>query len=84
MVQSYNKFTQHPLLASELAIVPHLMIEALIVESIVPIQKHGRFGTIPGSSFLKMVEQKVKWITPRIDRVIEVIQPPREGEDSFA
>ena len=84
MVQSYNQFTQHPLLASELAIVPHLMIEALIVESIVPIQQHGKFGTILGSSFLKMVEQKVKWITPRIDRVIEVIQPPREGEDSFA
>ena len=83
MVQSYNQFTQHPLLASELAIVPHLMIEALIVESIVPIQQHGKFGTIPGSSFLKMVEQKVKWLTPRIERVVEVIQPLKEGEDSF-
>ncbi len=83
MVQSYNQFTQHPLLASELGIIPHLMIEALIVESIVPIQQHGKFGTIPGSLFLKMVEQKVKWLNPRIERVIEVIQPPKEGGDSF-
>ncbi len=83
IVQSYNQFTQHPLLASELAIVPHLMIEALIVESIVPIQQHGKFGLIPGSAFLRMVEQKVRWLTPRIERVIEVIQPPKDGEDSF-
>jgi len=84
MVQAYDQFTILPIMASERAIFPYLMIEALIVESVIPIHKTGSFGRVLGSSFLKMVEQKLHWLVPRIDRVIEVIQPQLNDEDSFA
>jgi Ser/Thr protein kinase RdoA (MazF antagonist) len=84
MVQAYDQFSILPIMASERAIFPSLMIEALIVESIIPIHKTGSFGRVRGSSFLKMVEQKLHWLVPRIDRVIEVIQPPLNDEDSFS
>jgi len=84
MVQAYDQFTTLPIMASERSIFPSLMIEALIVESILPIHKTGRFGRVRGSTFLRMVERKLNWLVPRMDRVITVIQPPPQDEDSFA
>ena len=84
MVQAYDQFTTLPIMASERTIFPSLMIEALIVESVIPIHKSGSFGVIRGSTFLRMVERKLTWLLPRTDRVIEVIQPPMRDEDSFA
>ncbi len=83
MVHTYDQFTTLPTMASERSLVPHLMIEALIVESIVPIHKTGSFGRVRGSVFLQMVERKLKWLIPRTERIIEVIQPPLSDEDSF-
>lgn len=83
MIQAYEQFTQLPLMASERSIVPFLMVEALIVESIVPIHKTGTFGSITGSAFLRMVEGKLRWLETRMQRVIEVIQPPSSKEDTF-
>jgi len=83
MIQAYEHFTQLPLMASERTIVPYLMVEALIVESIIPIHSTGSFGTILGSSFLKMVEGKLRWLDPRMQRITEVIRPPSSGEDTF-
>jgi hypothetical protein len=60
------------------------MIEALVVESVIPIWKTGSFGTVTGSIFLRLIEKKLKWLEPRMQRVIDVIQPPLSGEDSFA
>ena len=84
MVQAYDQFTTLPILASERAIFPSLMIEALIVESIIPIHKTGNFGRVRGSVFLRMVERKLNWLVPRMDRVINVIQPQMNDEDSFS
>ncbi len=83
MIHSYDQFTKLPLMASERTIVPSLMIEALIVESIIPIHTSGSFGRVRGSTFLQMVERKINWLLPRLDRIIEVIQPPLSDEDSF-
>jgi Ser/Thr protein kinase RdoA (MazF antagonist) len=83
LVQAYDQFTTRPLMASERAIVPSLMIEAMVVESIIPIHKSGSFGRVRGSVFLRMIERKLNWLLPRVDRVIEVIQPPMNDEDSF-
>jgi len=83
MVQSYDQFTTLPIMASERSIVPLLMIEALIVESVIPIHNTGSFGRVRGSIFLRMIERKLNWLLPRIDRVIEVIQPQMGDEDSF-
>ena len=84
LVQSYDQFTKLPLMASERLILPSLMVEALIVESFLPILKTGTFGRIRGSSFLRMVERKLRWLEPRAQRVIDVIQPSLGDEDSFA
>jgi homoserine kinase type II len=83
MVQSYNAFTTAPLFPSELSIVPSLMKEALVVESAFHIYKTGSFGKIPGSEFLRMVERKLGWLDSNTEKIIEVIQPPKCGEDSF-
>jgi homoserine kinase type II len=84
MVQAYDQFTKTPLMASERSIVPSLMAEALIVESVIPINKTGSFGRVRGSSFLRMVEKKLKWLEPRAQRVIDVIQPQMGDEESFS
>ncbi len=49
-----------------LAALPWLMIEALVLESVVPIAATGAFGGISGTSFLHMIEAKVHWIMPRV------------------
>lgn len=84
MVQAYDQFTTLPIMESERTIFPSLMIEALIVESVIPIHKTGSFGRVRGSTFLRMVERKLNWLLPRKERVIQVIQPPMDDEDSFA
>jgi hypothetical protein len=56
----------------------------MIVESVIPIHKTGSFGIVRGSTFLRMIERKLNWFLPRVERVIEVIQPPNRDEDSFA
>ncbi len=83
MVQGYNAFTVSPLLPSELSIIPPLMKEALIVESVFHVHRTGSFGNIPGSDFLRMVERKLRWIDDKAERIIEVLQPPRSGGDNF-
>jgi Ser/Thr protein kinase RdoA (MazF antagonist) len=84
MVQAYDQFTTLPILASERSIFPSLMIEALIVESVIPIHKAGSFGRVRGSIFLRMIERKLNWLVPRLGRIVEVIQPPMHDKDSFA
>jgi len=54
-----------PLSEPEQSALPWLMIEALIVESAVPIAATGSFASIRGSAFLQMVERKVDWIWRR-------------------
>ena len=83
-VQAYDQFSRVPLFASERAMIPDLMVEALIVECVIPIWKTGTFGQVSGSTFLRLVEKKLKWLEPRMQRVIDVIQPPLSSEDSFA
>ena len=83
-VQAYDQFSQVPLFAAERAMIPDLMVEALIVESVIPIWKTGSFGKVSGSKFLRLVEKKIKWLEPRMQRVTDVIQPPLGGEDILA
>ena len=46
----------------ELKAMPWLMVEALIVESAVPIAASGSFAGIDGETFLQMICRKVAWI----------------------
>jgi Ser/Thr protein kinase RdoA (MazF antagonist) len=65
VVRGYDQTSGLPLSEAERAAIPWLIIEDLIVESIIPIAATGSFARLPGSSFLKMVERKVKWLRPR-------------------
>jgi Ser/Thr protein kinase RdoA (MazF antagonist) len=62
-----------PLSADELAAVPWLMVEALILESVMPIAATGRFGPLSGHAFLGMVERKVRWIRKRARKLVEYL-----------
>ena len=42
--------------------VPHLMIESLIAEGVVPVAATGSLGQIPGFGVLRMVLRKAHWI----------------------
>lgn len=55
--------------------IPHLMIEAMIAESLLPIVQTGQFGRWPGFTFLRMVARKVKWIRENEQRLAELVQP---------
>lgn len=48
--------------AAEAAALPHLMVEALIAESVLPIAATGSFGRFDGFGFMQMVRRKVNWI----------------------
>ena len=53
----------------EIEIIPWLMVEAVIAESVVPVAETGCFATIPGYPFLEMVLGKAKWINSRVDEL---------------
>jgi len=54
----------------ELESMPWLMIEALIVESVVPIAANGHFAGIDGETFLQMICRKVGWLESSHERIV--------------
>jgi Ser/Thr protein kinase RdoA (MazF antagonist) len=46
----------------QLTALPDLMIESLIAEAVLPIAATGKFGTLDGLNFLKMIDRKCRWI----------------------
>lgn len=67
-----------PLADAERAALPWLMIEALVIESVVPIAREGRFGRFSAATFLPMVERKVRWLHERSDRLVDYLAEPAE------
>ena len=68
-LRGYDQAAGVPLDRRERAVLAGLMIEAFIVESVVPIAATGSFSRIPGSKFLEMVERKVRWMSARASRL---------------
>ncbi|MBL0926874.1 MAG: phosphotransferase [Phycisphaerales bacterium] len=60
------------------ALVP-LMIEAMIAEATVPIAATGRFADVSGSSFLRMVLRKVRWLASESPRLARLLAAPDAG-----
>ena len=60
LLKGYDLAASKPVSADERQTLPWLIIEALILESVLPIAATGRFARLSGSSFLKMVERKVR------------------------
>ena len=59
---------------AEIAVVPHLMIEALIAEAVFPIAATGQFGRMDGIAFLTMVVRKVKWLQKNAKMLVELAE----------
>lgn len=49
--------------------IPHLMIESLIAECVVPVAMTGSLGQIPGFGVLQMVRRKVHWLLRNFERL---------------
>jgi hypothetical protein len=60
---------KQPLSRSQREAIPHLMLESLIAESVVPIAATGSFGPMPGLGVLQMVRRKVRWLLQNGERV---------------
>ncbi len=71
--RGYDAGTFEPLEEEERAMVPSLMIEAMIVEAIVPVAMHGTFGDVPGESFLSRVGDRAEWIASRKADIVKVL-----------
>jgi len=72
-VRGYDSGSAEPLGPEELAALPWLMLEAMILETIMPIATTGRFGHLQGEPFLDMVDRKVKWLAPRAEKLVQYI-----------
>lgn len=58
---------------AELDALPWLMIQALIVEAIVPIAATGSFAGLSGAAFLRMVDAKAVWLQQHAARLSGLI-----------
>ena len=72
-VRGYDSVPDSVLSEAELQTVPHLMIEALVAESIIPIAATGQFGRMSGIGFLEMVARKVKWLQDRTGDLVAAV-----------
>lgn len=70
--EGYASVPGGPLTPAERRAVPHLMIQALIAESVIPVSVTGLFAQINGSDFLRMVLRKARWISEHQDQLIEL------------
>jgi Ser/Thr protein kinase RdoA (MazF antagonist) len=53
--------------------LPDLMIEALIAEAVLPVAVTGKFGSVAGPDFLKMICGKCRWIDKNRKTLAEAI-----------
>jgi Ser/Thr protein kinase RdoA (MazF antagonist) len=58
---------------AELEALPWLMIQALIVEAVVPIAATGSFAGLCGSAFLGMVDANVQWLREHARRLTTLV-----------
>ncbi len=52
--------------------LPHLMVEAMIAESVLPVANTGSFGHLPGFGFLRMISRKAAWTIDNADGIISM------------
>ena len=69
-LRGYDSVPDAVLSRAELRVLPWLMIEALIAESVIPIAATGTFARLPGGRFLPMVQRKVRWVQDNVDKLI--------------
>lgn len=73
-LRGYDSVPDNVLSRAELRIVPWLMIQALIAESVIPIAATGRFARMEGPAFLEMVERKVVWLQDQAEALVAAVE----------
>ena len=58
---------------AEVRVMPHLMVEALVAEAVLPIAVCGAFGHVDGLAFLQMVQRKVRWLREKAHDLVELV-----------
>ena len=74
-IRGYESEKRSVLSAAELDALPWLMIEALIAEAAAPIAATGAFGGLEASAFLRMVADKVRWISDHAPELAQADAP---------
>lgn len=74
ILRGYHETAERHLADDEVSALPWLMIEALVMESVVPIAATGSFGRIAGSTFLNMVERECRWLISRADKLVKFLE----------
>lgn len=69
LLQGYDEASDDPISGAEREALPWLILEALILESILPIAATGRFAQLSGGAFVRMVLRKVRWLRPRASKL---------------
>jgi len=65
----YSEATDAPLSAVERSMLPWLMIEAMVAESIIPVANTGSFADLPAGPFLATVVRKCEWVRERAEAI---------------
>lgn len=73
--RAYEDNESAALSQAELKAIPHLMIEALITECVIPIAVTGSFGRSDGRQFLAMVRKKASWIDRHEAALAAALEP---------
>ncbi|BAM05026.1 phosphotransferase enzyme family protein [Phycisphaera mikurensis] len=73
-LSGYDDAENDVLAQAELAAIPHLMIEALLAESVLPIAQTGFFARMDGQPFLSMIRRKVGWIRDHAERLVSLVE----------
>lgn len=71
--RGYDSVPDQVISTAELQALPWLMIEALIVESAVPIAATGSFAGLSGVGFLRMVDAKAAWLSGHATRLTQLV-----------
>ena len=61
-LHGYLGSADRPLTMEERSMIPWLIIEALVAESVVPVANQGTFADLPGAPFLAVVAGKCEWV----------------------
>ena len=69
--RGYASVAGEALRVIERQVLPWLMIQAMIAESVIPVSVTGRFSQINGAAFLQMVLRKAHWIELHATELIE-------------
>ncbi len=70
----YRAAAAHTMGDDEYGALPWLMIEALVIESVVPLAASGRFGPIGGVEFIGALRRRIRWIAEHAGALVEEVR----------